>query len=622
VLWVAACDDGLSDRSKAEVHKTGRPRESATWYVLVNGGASAQKNYLSHVEHVRQFLDLLQSKRVDESRIAVFASDGTDPAPDVAVLDAENVKGDWLIERLFVDRPLKPEIYLRDAVIAGAPRYPATAVAFDSWLERTGARMREGDTVVIYVTDHGWKNEENLANNAVAMWHERMTVEDLRRRIDRLPDGVRVVLLMSQCFSGGFAATGYSTHSIYSDPDRDVCGYFSSTADRPAYGCYPENRGKRSVGHSFRFIEALRRSPEFPVAHEQVLLTDQTPDVPLRSSDLYLERLLLRGAKGSGRPMQDYADELLGQAWADELHYRHLVERLDEIGRIYGSSSPRSIRAFDAEVRNLPELRGELIAYAQQWEAASIALRRELFDEFLAERSHWSDVAEPGWIDSLDPAATASVRSWLVADFREYAFADDGRRQRLELLRDMSREARAAAYRMEVRRAAAARMRWLLIRIAGMVYVDRIASTDERAAFERLSACEDFSLPADRFVPLGRIRVAEHFPPLATELKIIAAVLPGWFGLQTVPAGSAAAAGAVRVVSVVQGSPAERAGIASGDVILGPPGAHFRSPVDFREWTLTSTVDEARVVDIHRDGRTIRVEMVTAAPPDWRPRGA
>jgi hypothetical protein len=618
ILWSAGCDDGVSGRATTAGRETGGGREPVTWYALINGGANAQKNYLSHVEHVRQMLDLLQSKRIDESRIAVFASDGTDPTPDVAILDAEKTKGDWLIERLFVDRPLRPQIYLQDAVIAGARRYAATGVAFGGWLEEVRGRMRAGDTLIVYVTDHGWENKEDRTNNAIAMWHERLSVDDLRRRIDGLPDGVRVVLLMSQCFSGGFAATGYSTHSVYSDPDRDVCGYFSSTADRPAYGCYPENRGKRNVGHSFRFIEALRRSPVFPDAHEQVLLTDQTPDVPLRSSDIYLRRLLRRGAESGGRSLEAYADELLVQAWADELHYRHLVERIDEIGRTYGSSSPRSIEAFDAETANLADLRAELTAYAEQWEAASVALRRERFGEFLSDRSYWSDVAEPGWIDSLDPAETAALRISLVTDFRDYAFADEAGKQRLELLRDMSREARAAAYRMEIRRAAAERMRWLLLRIAGLVYVDRFASVDERAAFERLSACEDFSLPADRFVPLGRVRVAEQFPPLAVELKIIAAVLPGWFGLQTVPA----AAGAVRVHAVTPGSPAERAGMASGDVILGPPGAHFRSPADFREWALTSVVDEAKVLDVDRDGRIIRVEIVAAAPPRWRPGGA
>jgi hypothetical protein len=384
---IGACESGPSNISKAL--PTPAHDDAATWVALINGGASAPRNYLSHVEHVRQFLDVLDARDIDRAQIAVFASDGVDPTPDVAILDSEALPGEWLIEGLGVDRPLRPEIHLQDVQIDGVRRYPGTVAAFSEWLAESDGEMSDGDTLVVYVTDHGWENRENRANNAVSMWHERMYVDDLRRRLDLLPDGVRVVLLMSQCYSGGFGAVGYSTHSIFSDPDRDVCGYFSSTADRPAYGCYPENRGKRNIGHSFRFIEALRRSSDFVSAHEQVLLTDQTPDVPLRTSDQYLRRLLLRGARASGQSLEEFADRLLEQAWGDELHYRLLVEQIDAIGTTYGSSSPRSIRILDQEAHNFPELRRELLDYAGQWESASRALRRERFRGFLAASPHW-----------------------------------------------------------------------------------------------------------------------------------------------------------------------------------------------------------------------------------------
>jgi hypothetical protein len=166
------------------------------------------------------------------------------------------------------------------------------------------------------------------------------------------------------------------------------------------------------------------------------------------------------------------------------------------------------------------------------------------------------------------------------------------------------------------------RMRWLLLRIAGLVYVDRFASDEERAAFERLSSCEEFSLPADRSLPLGRVRVAEPFPPLDVELGILAAVLPGWFGIETAPLSAAersavagAGGGSVRVVAVASGSPAERAGILRDDVILGPPGRYFEEAGDFREWALTSIVDESRILDVFRDDRALRVEIFPAAPP-------
>ena len=72
----------------------------------------------------------------------------------------------------------------------------------------------------------------------------------------RLNPRVHVVVLMSQCYSGSFANLMYPQTSG-GLPTGNMCGFFSATPDRQAYGCYPENRDKDNVGHSFAFIENL-----------------------------------------------------------------------------------------------------------------------------------------------------------------------------------------------------------------------------------------------------------------------------------------------------------------------------------------------------------------------------
>src|SRR5207253_2697851 len=111
---------------------------------------------------------------------------------------------------------------------------------------------------------------------------EAISVKELAGLLGQLDRGVRVVALMSQCFSGAFANL-MSVRTRDGEPSGTVCGYFSSTADRPAYGCYPENRGKDNVGHSFHFFQALETSPAFPQAPLAILATDRTPDVPIRT---------------------------------------------------------------------------------------------------------------------------------------------------------------------------------------------------------------------------------------------------------------------------------------------------------------------------------------------------
>ena len=69
----------------------------------------------------------------------------------------------------------------------------------------------------------------------------------------------------------------------------------------PGVWLYPENRDKDNVSHSFDFIEGLTAGYTFPEAHRRVLVTDQTPDVPLQTSDIYLEKLLDGAARARGR---------------------------------------------------------------------------------------------------------------------------------------------------------------------------------------------------------------------------------------------------------------------------------------------------------------------------------
>src|SRR5438477_114343 len=146
------------------------------------------------------------------------------------------------------------------------------------------ARLRPGDTLLLYVTDHGSQNPRDPLDNRIVLWgrRESLSVRHLQSLLDGLDPGVRVVALMSQCFSGAFA------HLSDGRARPAACGYFSSTADRPAYGCYPVVAGRERVGHSFESMEALGRNGRFADAHAAVLASDDTPDVPLRTSSVAL----------------------------------------------------------------------------------------------------------------------------------------------------------------------------------------------------------------------------------------------------------------------------------------------------------------------------------------------
>jgi hypothetical protein len=173
---------------------------------------------------------------------------------------------------------------------------------------------------------------------------------------------------------------------------------------------------------------------------------------------------------------------------------------------------------------------------------------------------------------------------------------------------------------MEVRIAASLRMREVLARIAGEVYLDRFGNHSERAAYEGLQQCEALELGSSRPV-IARVGGRAPFPSLEAEAKLLATVLPGWLGVEfkAVERGRlepvVVDAGAVTVTRVYGGSPAARAGMARGDVVLGPPGGHFTERNQIREWVMTSMIDRTYDLEVLRNGRVVTLPIRISAPP-------
>ena len=83
-----------------------------------------------------------------------------------------------------------------------------------------------------------------------------------------------------------------------------------------------------------------------------------------------------------------------------------------------------------------------------------------------------------------------------------------------------------------------------------------------------------------------------------------------WLGVQArevsaaLREAEALPAGAVTVQTVFPDSPASRANIQPGDILLGPPDAPFSAPWALSAWTLTAPLDREVPLAIRRGDRT------------------
>jgi len=599
VVTVAGCS-GL--RLTPPTHQ---PR-SQIHALLLNGGGRPEVNYQSHLQNVRSLIELLRVGGVPSSNIVIFSGDGSDPTADLATRESDATPDYWLLPPR-LGRYLRPTTYM-NSVVDGFSLHPATKAALQAWFAKQAAHLRPGDTLLLYVTDHGEENKKDLDDNTITLWQDSLSVTELRGLLRQIDPSVRVVMLMSQCFGGSFA------NAIFPQDDSDVpsgnvCGYFAATADRPAYGCYPENLGKDGIGHSFDFFQALRPLGRFPEAQRRVLVTDDTPDVPFTTSDFYLQRLLRNAAQTSGRDISPFTDELLAEAWRNRAAWEPDIRLLDRIGRTFGTFSPRSLAELDAQAKTLPELSSRLHTYAARWHEALDDLRRENLRQFAAQNPDWQARLAPDKLRDMDATSRREMADALLAALVPFTRADPERFARLESLWQKAQEAEAASYRAEVRLGAVLRMRAILSSVAGRVYLSH-ATPEERQAFDRLVACQALQLSAHPQVASAAELIApQPYPPLAEEERLLDSVMPAWMGIQFQPLQETqrqryrTADGAVMVITVFPKSPARTAGLRSGDIILGPPGAPFREPRQVREWTMRSEVGKPEKLAILRDGR-------------------
>jgi thiol-disulfide isomerase/thioredoxin len=461
--------------------------------LAINGGGSARVNYLSHLQHLQALVDLLHAAGVATDRITVLAGDGDDPTPDLAVrvegLGAEY----WRLRGTAVEDKLQPRLELGNSAVSGATLYPATRGSLSIWMLTVGQQLRAGDTLLLYVTDHGSKGD-TPEENRIVLWGagQGLSVKELRETLDTLDPSVRVVALMSQCFSGGFA-TLLSLGGAADEATGRFCGFFSATETDKSYGCYPETRDDPRVGHSFAFLQALPAvAGHFSLAHDLVVERDDTPDQPLRTSDLLVHRLLEQAARQRQLPAGRLVDDLLGAAWARPQAFAEQAEHLDRIAARHGLPSPRTLAAVDETRQRLQEWQPKLCEATHTLGATLEELNRAVLRRFLAARPPWQDVLKPEALSALATDPRLQLGATLVGELAAFS-RDDGQGQTQAAAKEMWDAQAKLVFRMTVRQAVLRRMERVLAAVAAAQYLED--HPHEGAPLDRLLACEDLTLP-------------------------------------------------------------------------------------------------------------------------------
>jgi hypothetical protein len=144
-----------------------------------------------------------------------------------------------------------------------AARYRATTLPVDAAATRANveaalvrATATDGPPLLVLLAGHGQRGEV-AADAAIDLWGQSaLRAGELAAVLDAAARPVRVVV--TSCYSGGFAELAFAGADARRGPARGRCGLFAATAEREASGCDPNPDRAAQEGYALHFLHALR----------------------------------------------------------------------------------------------------------------------------------------------------------------------------------------------------------------------------------------------------------------------------------------------------------------------------------------------------------------------------
>ncbi len=195
------------------------PLAQATDYIVtIAGGYEPQGNQASLEANVLFFQKLLPDKHRTAYSHRVHFADGFDSKADLQVavknMNSSQPEVIKLLEEVFAP-PGGRVIYRNHRV----PNISGSNQVWDikNTFEALRVNLHTGDRLIVYVTAHGGsadKKSTNEFNTSISCWNDgELSMEEFSAWLDRLPTDVPVILVMAQCYCGGFS------HAIFRKGD-------------------------------------------------------------------------------------------------------------------------------------------------------------------------------------------------------------------------------------------------------------------------------------------------------------------------------------------------------------------------------------------------------------------
>lgn len=339
------------------------------YFIAVGGGYEPRGNQASLEANILFFRSVLvEAHRGNRSETTFFA-DGDDDEPDLQV--AVDVPEGPLAELLssLNRRGGGPAVEYRNHQVTNlaGPLRPST---IRNSLERLSSILRLGDRLIVYVTAHGEPAEDDEEYNTyISCWNrQRFSAREFTQWLDDVPSEVPVVLVMAQCYCGGFSHTIFQEADASRGIDNHLrCGFFAQQHDLPAAGCRPDIANDEEYSSYFwgAFVGRSRNGRplvnvdangdgrvSFAEAHAQAVIACHSIDIPLRSSEALLRYYSrIDGYEHRGAPDQnDSENQAAGETDGEKLQLHAMLGSIHELANEARNDVRTSIESLVAQL--------------------------------------------------------------------------------------------------------------------------------------------------------------------------------------------------------------------------------------------------------------------------------
>lgn len=388
------------------------PSQGKDWFLTIGGGYSPSGNQISIEKNIAFFQGVLAKNAVSGDSHELLFSDGKALGRDVQFEPAKSriPKANLYFAKVFSsDRNLHLEY--RDHQLVGVDA-PTSVGAIETWFRETGSELTPGDRVIVYVSAHGGRSadKKNPHDTKLYLWNTKVLyAKRFADLIKGLPDGVAVVMVMTQCYSGGYAHTLFEeANAKKGDQGRPVAGFFSTVHNRMAAGCTPDINEENYDEYSSHFLAAIHGATRtgkqitvpdydedggvsFEEAHAYTILESQTIDIPIKTSGAYLRERAKFGGEENPALLEKGAGWETVRSLArpvDAVVLDRLSESLQLSGEARHADATKKAAEVDKERKDLLNVDK---AKKRTWDSA----KSEIRNAFIAQWPEMSNLATP-----------------------------------------------------------------------------------------------------------------------------------------------------------------------------------------------------------------------------------